>query len=58
MRRTVLAEAENTAGDDDRLLWAVANAWFDQGEAAQAVAVFDRLAQRLGGPDKLPPPCV
>ena len=51
----LLAEAENTAGDDDRLLWAVANAWFDQGEAAQAVAVFDRLAQRLGGPDKLSP---
>lgn len=53
--QTLLAEAEKTAGDDDGLLWAVANAWFAQAAPAQGVAVFDRLAQRQGGVDKLAP---
>ena len=41
-----LQRAEQEAGDDPDLLWAVANAWFTQGMPEQGVAVFDRLLQR------------
>jgi tetratricopeptide (TPR) repeat protein len=42
----LLAQAERQAGDDADLLFTVANAWFQRGEGAQGVAVFDRLAGR------------
>lgn len=50
----LLARAEHEAGDDPDLLWAVANAWFARAEPARGVAVFDRLAQRRGGEERLP----
>lgn len=50
----LLAHAEQQAGDDPDLLWVVANAWFSRSEPARGVAVFDRLAERLGGEARLP----
>lgn len=50
----LLAHAEQQAGDDPDLLWVVANAWFSRSEPARGVAVFDHLAERLGGEAQLP----
>lgn len=43
----LLAQAERQAGDDADLLFTVANAWFQRGDGAEGVAVFDRLAARV-----------
>lgn len=43
----LLAEAEGQAQDDAALLLSVANAWFRLDQPASAVAVFERLAQRV-----------
>lgn len=44
--QALLAQAEQTAGNDAELLYAVANAWFRRAQPAQGVAVFNRLAAR------------
>lgn len=44
--QALLNKAEQTAGDDAELLYAVANAWFLRAQPAQGVAVFNRLAAR------------
>lgn len=44
--QALLNKAEQTAGDDAELLYAVANAWFLRAQTAQGVAVFNRLAAR------------
>jgi len=43
---TLLARAEQQAGNNAELLYAVANAWFRNGQPASGVAVFNRLAAR------------
>lgn len=43
----LLRQAEQTAGNDADLLYAVANAWFQRGQPASGVAVFNRLATRV-----------
>lgn len=44
--QALLNQAEQQAGDDPVLLYAVANAWFRNAQPAAGVAVFDRLATR------------
>lgn len=51
----LLQQAEVAAQDQADLLRMVANAWFAQGDAAEGVAVFERLLQRSGAEDSLPP---
>lgn len=50
----LLTRAEHEAGDDAKLLWIVANAWFARAEPSHGVAVFDRLTARKGGQAQLP----
>ena len=47
--QALLDKAEQTAGDDAELLYAVANTWFRRAQPARGVAVFDRLAERNAG---------
>jgi tetratricopeptide (TPR) repeat protein len=44
--QALLNQAEQQAGDDTELLYAVANAWFRNAQPASGVAVFNRLAAR------------
>lgn len=44
--QAVLDKAEQVAGNDAELLYAVANAWFRRAQPARGAAVFDRLAAR------------
>jgi tetratricopeptide (TPR) repeat protein len=44
--QALLAQAEQTAGNDAELLYTVANAWFRRAQPLQGVAVFNRLAAR------------
>ncbi len=44
--QALLAQAEQTAGNDAELLYTVANAWFRRALPLQGVAVFNRLAAR------------
>lgn len=44
--QALLSQAEQQAGDDTELLYAVANAWFRNAQPAGGVAVFNRLAAR------------
>lgn len=50
--QALLGQAEQAAGNDAELLYAVANTWFRRTQPARGVAVFDRLAARSPG---LPP---
>jgi cellulose synthase operon protein C len=45
-----LQDAESTAGDETELLYTVANGWFKLAQPTQALAVFERLHQRLSNP--------
>ena len=44
--QALLDKAEQQAGNDTELLYAVANAWFRNAQPASGVAVFNRLAAR------------
>ena len=44
--QALLAKAEQQAGNNAELLYAVANAWFRNAQPANGVAVFNRLADR------------
>jgi tetratricopeptide (TPR) repeat protein len=44
--QALLAKAEQQAGNNAELLYAVANAWFRNAQPANGVAVFNRLAAR------------
>ncbi|MES2609672.1 MAG: cellulose synthase subunit BcsC-related outer membrane protein [Pseudomonadota bacterium] len=44
--QALLDKAEQAAGNDAELLYAVANTWFRRAQPARGVAVFDRLAAR------------
>lgn len=44
--QALLDRAEQVAGNDAELLYAVANTWFRRAQPARGVAVFDRLAAR------------
>lgn len=43
----LLRQAEQAAGNETDLLYAVANAWFRRGQPSSGVAVFHRLAARV-----------
>ncbi len=47
--QALLDKAEQAAGNDAELLYAVANTWFRRLQPARGVAVFDRLAARSPG---------
>lgn len=47
--QALLEKAEQAAGNDAELLYAVANTWFRRLQPARGVAVFDRLAARSPG---------